>query len=136
MTRTFQEPECTGNCAIGKMQENERQQALAQRGIKGGSRRRKRTHRRSQKKRTRRMRRKQSRRHRRKSNRKQKTRRNLARRYRKKRSYRGGSGNKDAVCANCARVEAAGGAQASDAVKQSEDIHRQASYNNKDNNYA
>ena len=134
MTRTFQEPECTGNCAIGKMQENERQQALAQRGIKGGSRRRKRTHRRSQKKepdvcvenRAEDIAKKQQ---------KTENTTQFSAQIRKS-AVIVEALNKDAVCANCARVEAAGGAQASDAVKQSEDIHRQASYNNKDNNYA
>lgn len=132
MTRTFEQAECIGDCAVQKMQKNEQEQALAQRGVKGGAKRR-RTRRRSRrnKKKHRRSAKKNMRRTRRR-NRKKRTRKSKKHRRR----YYGGSGNKEEVCANCARVEASGGAQASDAVKSSEDLKIQAAHNNKDNNYA
>lgn len=130
MSRPFQESECVGDCAIKKMQNNERDQAIAQKGIKGGGKRRrrrtkKRSNRRKHKRRTtRRMRTKRHMKRNRRKNRKKGT-----KKYYKK--YYGGS-----ECLNCARVESSGGKQAMDAVKSSEDLAIQAKHNNRNNKFA
>lgn len=132
MSREFEQAECVGDCAIKKMQNNEREQAIAQKGFKGGSKRRRRTtkkrsNRRKHKRRTTRRKRMRTKKHMKRNRRKHHKK--GTKKYHKK--YYGGS-----QCLNCARVEASGGKQAMDAVKASEDLAIQAKHNNRNNKFA